>query len=131
MPAREADARVALLNLAEEKYPGLELIRLVSREQIMSSSLFEKFRKEIWDEAAAQGVAEGMTRGIADGMAKGRLGAERELCLERVARDYPELLDAARPVIEVCSDTDKLKDWILTSGAVDAASFARRLGIEN
>ena len=101
--AQVADARVILLNLAQQRYPESGLRGLVTKEQLMQSTLFDEFRAE------------------------GRLGAERDLCLEMLREFHPSLVSAATPVVEACSDTAVLREWILLAPKKSSAAELARL----
>lgn len=81
---------------------------------MMRSSVAEHFMKE----GRAQGRAE-------------MLETERELCLDMLREFHPELLTAAIPVVQACSNPDTLKQWILLAPKTrDDDEFARLIGLK-
>jgi predicted transposase YdaD len=95
-----------------------ELTRVFGREIMIQSS----FWQAAWNEGKAQGEAKGK--------AEGRLAAQRELCLEFIEQHHPTLVDAARSVVEGCTDHATLREWSLKASLLDHASFARLIGVE-
>jgi predicted transposase YdaD len=95
-----------------------ELTRVFGREIMIQSSVWQA----AWNEGKAQGEAKGK--------AEGRLAAQRELCLEFIEQHHPTLVDAARSVVEGCTDHATLREWSLKASLLDHASFARLIGVE-
>ena len=95
-----ADARLLLLNLAQERYPDSGLNDLVTKEQLMQSVLFREIRREAEKVGEARGVLRAQR-------------AMRELCLEMIKQHHPGLLEVATPAIKACKDTGQLKEWTL------------------
>jgi hypothetical protein len=60
---------------------------------------------------------------------EGSLRSERDVCLELIRKRHPALLAKATPVVEACDDHTLLLDWIVSTGQLDDAGFARLLGI--
>jgi predicted transposase YdaD len=110
---RSPDARAILLYLAGAHYNAEVLTRLLGREKMIQSS--------VWQAALAEGKEEGRAEG---------LRAEREVCVELIRKRHPALLAKAIPVVEACADHTKLGAWILSAGDLDDASFASLLGID-
>jgi predicted transposase YdaD len=108
-PAQQPDLLAALNIFAGQRYTAKELSRIVGRERMMESS--------VWQEAVAIGQARGMALGRVEGKAEGRVEGkvegEREACLALVAEFHPELLDSLRPVVERCRDAARLKAWLV------------------
>jgi len=115
---QQADLLAIVHVLAEQRYTVEQLRRLVGRERIMQSS--------IWQEAEAKGREEGREEGRAEGREQ-VLRVERELCREIVRRCHPALLDWAVPVIESCADPEKLKSWVVQAPTLSAEDYHRLL----
>ena len=118
---RSPDAEAILLLLAGRYYTVEELTRVVGREKMIQSS--------VWQAAWAEGKQEGEAEGKAEGEAKGRLETERELCLALVKKHHPALLAKAAPVVEACDDPGLLRTWVLSASDDDEKSFATLLGL--
>jgi predicted transposase YdaD len=116
---RLSDAEDVLLALASRYYTVSELTRMIGRDRMIQSSIYE------W--GLAEGRTQGRTQGLSEGLSAGRLEAERDLCLALVAKHHPAILDRARPLIEACADPVRLKDWALTASDLDAAAFLRHI----
>jgi predicted transposase YdaD len=110
---RVSPAESILLALASERYTVGEIEKLVGRPRMMQSS--------IWREALAEGKAEGK----AEGRVEGRVSTERELCLEFVRRNHPELARRAALRANACEDPAILRRWALA--ASDPSSDLVRL----
>jgi hypothetical protein len=55
------------------------------------------------------------------------LRVERELCREIVGRCHPTLLNWAIPVIESCTDPDRLKSWVVQAPTLSAEDYRQLL----
>ena len=109
LPQGRSDAEAILLLLAGRYYTVEELARVVGREKMIQSS--------VWQTAKAEGEA------------KGRVAAERELCLALVKKHHPTLSAKATPVIDACDDPSLLRAWALSASDRDEKGFASLLGI--
>jgi len=69
----------------------------------------------------------GLTEGEAVGVARGRLAAQRELCITMVAKYHPGILDRVTPIIEDSQDEISLKEWALEAADLDDDEFVRML----
>jgi len=105
---RLPDAEDVLLALAGRYYTDTDLARMVGRDRMIQSSLY--------------------VAGRAEGRAEGRLESERELCAALALKHHPAVFDQARPLIEACPDTGRLKQWALAASDVDDAEFLRLIG---
>lgn len=103
--AQQPDLLAALNVFAGQRYTAKELSRIVGRERMMESS--------VWQEAVAEGQAKGRLLGRAEGRVEGRVEGEREACLALIAAYHPELLEHLRPAIERCHDAARLKTWLV------------------
>lgn len=95
--AQQPDLLAALNIFAGQRYTSKELRRIVGRERMMESS--------VWQEAVAEGQVQGRL--------EGRVEGERESCLALVAEYHPALLDSLGPLIERCNDAARLKSWLV------------------
>ncbi len=103
---QKPDLLAILHVLAEQRYTGEDLKRLIGRERIMQSI--------IWQEARAEGLEEGLEKGLK----KGELRAERRVCRAMVKRYHPALLDDVAPTIDTCTDLPRLRAWTLEAPAL-------------
>ena len=109
---RGSDAERILLLLAARRYTVEELARIIGRERMLDDILSES------------SIYQWM---VAKGELKGKLNAERELCLELVKKHHPALVETAATAIAACEDPTRLKTWILSAGDLDDDAFARLL----
>jgi hypothetical protein len=91
--------------LSRRRYTENELAGVVPRETIMASSL--------WAEARSQGRKEGA------------VAEARAFCVELTREHHPELADHLVPLIEACSDTDRLHEWGLQATRLPDTEFLR------
>lgn len=91
------------------RYTENELAGVVPRETIMASSL--------WAEARSQGRKEGRQEGA--------VAEARAFCIELTREHHPELADRLVPLIEACSDTDRLHEWGLQATRLPDTEFLR------
>lgn len=104
-----SDLLFILQALSRRRYTDNELAGVVPRETIMASSL--------WAEARSQGRKEGRQEGaVADA---------RAFCVELTREHHPELIDQLMPLIEACSDTDRLHEWGLQVTRLPDTEFLR------
>jgi predicted transposase YdaD len=104
-----SDLLFILQALSRRRYTENELAGVVPRETIMASSL--------WAEARSQGRKEGRQEGaVADA---------RAFCVELTREHHPELADHLVPLIEACSDTDRLHEWGLQATRLPDTEFLR------
>jgi hypothetical protein len=108
-----SDAEDVLLALAGRYYTVSDLARIVGRER-MSRQLFEE--SSVFIEARAQAER------------KGRVQAERELCIALAAKHHPTVIDRARPQIEACEDPARLTEWALAACDLSDADYLTMLG---
>jgi len=119
---QKPDLLAILHVLAEQRYTGEDLKRLIGREQIMQSI--------IWQEARAEGLQEGLQEGLAKGRLEGELRAERRVCREMVKRYHPALLEEATPTIDACVDLTRLQSWTLEAPALSDEDCRRLLSVD-
>lgn len=101
----QADLFSILHLLAGRRYTAEVLGRLVGRRRMID------FQSSLVDEFEARGAA------------RGRLAAERELCVDLVRKYHPGAADRALPAIEACNDPARLKAWILSVADLDDDGF--------
>ena len=118
-PVPEAES--VLLHLAGRHYTFEEILKVVGRERMIQSS--------VWNEALNEGRTEGRTEGRNEGRTEGQLQAERRLCVKMVEKYHPALLAVARPAIDACSDPDRLEEWVVSAPDLDDEAYARLLKI--
>ena len=100
------------------------------REELMKNPFLMELGREIEARARAEGEARGRAKAEAKAWEEGYLEVMRELCLEAIATNHPELLAAATPIVEASSDTAMLKKCILEGPkTTSAAECARLLGL--
>jgi hypothetical protein len=100
--------------LSEGRYTARELEQVVPKGVAMASSLL----KEVQKLARAEGLAEG------------QVIAARSLCVDFVKQHRPGILSLVSPVIGVCADAGRLRDWALAAPRVSDAEFVRLVGAE-
>lgn len=100
-----SDLLFILQALSRRRYTDNELAGVVPRETIMASSL--------WAEARSQGRKEGAVE------------ASRAFCIDLTREHHPELADQLVPLIEACSDTDRLHEWGLQATRLPDTEFLR------
>ncbi len=119
-PEQQQPDLLAILHVfAEQRYTGRDLSRLIGRERIMQST--------IWQEAKAEGREEGREQGREE-MQTEWLEHNRALCLKMVKRHHPTLLEKATPAIKACTDQACLENWILQASRLTTDEFRRSLG---
>lgn len=99
------EAESVLLYLAGHHYTFQEIARVVGREKMIQSS--------VWNE----------------GINEGGLQAERRLCVRMVEKYHPRLAVSALPAIEACSDPVRLEEWVVSAPELDDEAYARLLNI--
>jgi hypothetical protein len=104
-----SDLLFILQALSRRRYTDNELAGVVPRETIMASSL--------WAEARSQGRKEGRQEGA--------VAEARAFCVELTREHHPELADRLVPLIEACSDTDRLHEWGLQATRLPDTEFLR------
>jgi predicted transposase YdaD len=113
--ARQADLLALLHAFAEGKYTVEQLERIIGKERIMESSVYQWGR--------AQGQAEGRAEGEAVGLLKG----QREMCREAVRKWHPRAGAKVWSAIEQCTDPEALKDVMLNASEWSLEQIKRRL----
>ncbi len=108
-----SDLLFILQALSRRRYTDNELAGVVPRETIMASSL--------WAEARSQGRKEGRQ----EGRQEGAVAEARAFCVELTREHHPELADRLVPLIEACSDTDRLHGWGLQATRLPDSEFLR------
>jgi predicted transposase YdaD len=114
---RLSDAEDVLLALASRYYTDSELARIVGRDRMMESSLYQA------------GLAEGRSEGLSEGRSEGRLEAAREVCAALARKHHPAVFDRARPLIDSCQDLARLREWALGASDLSDADFLKLLGV--
>jgi predicted transposase YdaD len=109
---RMSDPEAILWLLARDRY-NMEQMDVVIGRHHMQALLDLIKRSPLWQEAESEGEA------------RGRLAAQREMCLRLVARHHPSLLAEAAPRIEACDNCDLLESWILAASEPDTETLAR------
>jgi len=71
----------------------------------------------LWAEARSQGRREGRQEGA--------VGASRAFCIELTREHHPELADRLVPLIEACSDIERLHEWGLQATRLPDTEFVR------
>ena len=110
---RLSDAEDVLLALASRYYTVSELARMVGRDRMMESSLYQAGRSE----------------GLSEGLSEGRLEVAREVCAALARKHHPAVFDRARPLIDSCQDLARLREWALGASDLRDADFLRLLGV--
>ena len=108
-----SDLLFILQALSRRRYTDNELAGVVPRETIMASSL--------WAEARSQGRREGRQEGVVE--------ASRAFCIELTREHHPELVDQLVPLIEACSDIERLHEWGLQATRLPDTEFLRLVNV--
>jgi len=105
----QSDLLFILQALSRQRYTAKELAGVIPKETVMASSL--------WAEAAREGRKEGRLEGA--------VAEARAFCIKLTREHDPEVADRVVPVIEACSDVDRLHDWGLQASQLPDAEFLR------
>ena len=93
----------------------------IPKERVMASSL--------WAEAAREGRKEGREKGRKEGRERGRkegrIEGAKEVCLELAKQHHPEVADRVAPLIEACSEVERLHEWALQASRLPDPEFVR------
>ena len=108
-----SEAESVLLYLAGRHYTLEQILELVGRERMIQSSVWNGGR----DEDRSEDLSEGQLR------------AERRLCVKMVEKYHPALTTSAIPVIEACSDPDRLEEWVVSAPDLNDEAYGRLLNI--
>jgi predicted transposase YdaD len=106
-----------LIHLAGYHYTVEQLKSVFGRRKMIQSS--------VWQAALAEGQAEGKAEGKAEGLVEGL----RMACRGQIRRHHPNLLARAEPLIEACSDRERLQAWVVEASELDHDAFARLIGL--
>jgi len=106
------------------KYTARELAGEIPKETVMASSL--------WAEAAREGRKEGRKHGREEGREEGQqqgaVADARAFCIELTHEHHPEIADRVGPLIDACSDVDRLHEWGLQASRLSDSEFLRVVG---
>jgi len=94
--AVQSDLLFVLQALSRRRYTAKELEGVIPKETVMASSL--------WAEAAR----EGRKRGREEGRQQGAVAEARAFCIELAREHPPEIADRVVPLIDACSDVERL-----------------------
>jgi hypothetical protein len=107
--AVRSDLLFILQALGRRRYTTEELAGVIPKETVMASSL--------WAEAVGKGRREGRKEGaVADA---------RAFCVELARDRHPEIADRLVPLIEACSDVERLHEWGLQATRLPDSEFLR------
>jgi predicted transposase YdaD len=113
--AQQMDLLAILHAFAERQYTVKQLERIIGRERIMESSIYQ------W------GLEEGQARGHAQGLLEGQLMTARKLCRETVRKWRPRAGAKVRTAIEDCTDLAVLEDVTVNAPELSTREILRRL----
>jgi hypothetical protein len=114
-----ADLLAILYSFAETKYTPEQLNRLIKKEQLVDSWIYQ--------EGFADGQAQGRTQGLAEGLVAGQLAATRELCRETVRHWHPRAGKKLWKAIDHCTDLAALKEVTINASEWGPRDILRRL----
>jgi hypothetical protein len=103
--AVRSDLLFILQALSRRRYTDNELAGVIPKETVMASSL--------WAEAVGKGRKEGA---VVDA---------RAFCVELAREHHPEIADRLVPLIEACSDVERLHEWGLQATRLPDTEFLR------
>jgi hypothetical protein len=113
----QSDLLFILQALSRRRYTARELAGVIPREMVMASSL--------WTEAVNKGRREGRREGREKGREEGAVADARAFCAELTRELHPSVADRIVPVIEVCSDVERLHEWGLQASRLSDTEFVR------
>jgi predicted transposase YdaD len=116
--AQQADLLALLHAFAGGKYTIEQLERIIGRDRLMESTVYQ------W--GLTEGLAKGRAEGEAAGLIKGQLTAARELCREAVRKWHPRAGVKVWSAIERCTDPAVLKDVTLNASEWSLEQIKRR-----
>jgi hypothetical protein len=79
----------------------------------------------LWAEAVSKGRKEGRKQGELKGRRQGARAEARAFCIELTREHHPELAGRVAPLIEACSDVNRLHDWGLQASRLSGPEFLR------
>jgi predicted transposase YdaD len=120
---QQADLLALLHAFAEGKYTIEQLERIIGKERLMESTVYQ------WGltEGLAKGRSEGRTEGEAAGLIKGQLAVARELCRKAVRKWHPRAGAKVWTTIEACTDLAALEEVNLNASEWSTRDILRRL----
>ena len=107
----QSDLLYILQALGRRRYTARELAGVIPKETVMAGSL--------WAEAVSKGRKEGRM--------EGRMEGAREVCLDLAKQHHPDVADRVVPLIEACSDIERLHEWALQAPQLAEAAFLKLL----
>jgi predicted transposase YdaD len=113
--AQQADLLALWHAFAGGKYTVEQLERIIGKERLMESTVYQ------W------GLAEGLAKGEADGLIKGQLAAARALCQRAVRKWHPRAGAKVWAAIEACTDLAALEEVNLNASEWSTRDILRRL----
>jgi predicted transposase YdaD len=111
--AVQSDLLFVLQALSRRRYTAKELAGVIPKETVMASSL--------WAEAAR----EGRKRGREEGRQQGAVAEAHAFCIELAREHHPEIADRVVPLIDACSDVERLHEWGLQASRLSDSEFLR------
>jgi hypothetical protein len=109
-----SEAESVLLYLAGRHYTLEEIARMVGRERMIQSSVWNGGRDE----------------GLNEGRGQGRLEAAREFCISMTEKYHAALAPLALATIQACTDPAQLQRWVVSAPDLDDEAYARLLSID-
>jgi hypothetical protein len=109
----QSDLLFILQALSRRRYTARELAGVIPKETVMASSL--------WAEAVREGRKEGREKGRQEG----RIEGAREVCLELAKQHRPKVANRVAPLIEACSNVERLHEWALQASRLPDLEFLR------
>jgi hypothetical protein len=106
-------AQSTLIHLAGYHYTVEGLESVFGRRKMIQSS--------VWQAALAEGQAEGKAEGLVEGL--------RLACRVQIRRHHPNLLARAEPLVDGCSDPERLQVWVVEASELQDEAFARLIGL--
>jgi hypothetical protein len=104
----QSDVLFVLQALSRRRYTARELAGVIPKETVMASSL--------WAEAVREGRKEGA------------VAEARAFCIELAREHHPEIADRVVPLIDACSDVDRLHEWGLQASRLSDSEFLGVVG---
>lgn len=108
-----ADAMSVFIDLASQRYDRATLRRMLGKERMMQSYLWQ------------MGMDEGEAKGLAEGEARGEVQAARQICIDLAKTFHPPLSKRVLSAIQACDEPTTLRAWILECAKLSDAAFAK------
>jgi predicted transposase YdaD len=126
---QSSDALSVFLDFASQRYDRKTLLKVLGKDRIMQSYLWQWGVEDGQIKGRAQGLAEGKAEGKAEGSAEGKAEGEarasREICADLTQEFHPRVSRRVLPAILRCEQPEALRAWILACPKLSDAAFVK------